>query len=352
MLLVVLLTAGGCIKITSGPAPLATGHLGVYKSADSGLSWKSAVSLMNAEGKPLAISDVSVNRIVMDPNDNLTLYLASDKGMYYSFDGGESWQFAQLFGYVPINDVAVDYFNKCNVFVTAGQSIYKSSDCLRTFSEVYFDKTRPDLQITDIATEDYNKNVVYAANNKGEVLKSEDFGKTWQLKKSFNNPIIQILIDKDDTRIIYFLTESAGIFKTTDGTKTWLSDKQETDINNDLNQFPESRICRYLVQDMTQKDTFIYASRFGLLKTVNGGAKWESIELITPERGVNIYSLAIDPKDNKVIYYGTDSTLYKSVDNGKNWAPQKPPTIGMVNFLLIDSKDSKIIYIGGKGIKK
>ena len=340
----------GCISINQ-PQVGPSGALGIYKTIDATLTWQPKSALLNAESKPLSIADVSVNRMIMDPTDHNALYIATDKGLFYSYTAADSWQQVPLFGSANIRDVAVDYFDKCNIFVAAGQSIYKSADCLRTWQEVYFD-SRQGLQITVVATENYNKNIVYAANNQGEVLKSYDYGKNWQVIKRVNNPIKQLLIDKDDTRIIYVATEIAGIFKTTDGGKTWSDEKPETDLNQGLNQFPDARVFNLLVQDISKKDTLILVTKYGLLRTTNGGAKWESIELITPERSANIYSLAIDPKDNRILYYGTDTTLYKSVDDGKNWQTQKPPTIGAVNVLLIDPQNSKVIYLGGKAIKK
>ncbi len=349
LLISLLLT--GCISIKDNGQAVKGGALGVYKSVDGSKSWQEKNFLLNVQGKMLTIGDVSVNRIVMDPNDRQALYLATDKGLYYSYTGADSWQRVELFADAPINDVAVDYFDKCNIFVTAGQSIYKTTDCLRTWQEVYFD-SRAGLSITEVETEYYNKNIVYAADNKGEVLKSTDYGKTWQTIKRLDNPVKQILIDKNDTRIVYVATETAGLFRTTDGGKTWSNDNPETDLNKELEKFYDGKVTHYLVQDMTEKNTFILASQYGLLRTTNGGLNWESIELITPERGANIFSLAIDPKNGNNLYYGTDTIIYKSADGGKSWATQKSPTSGAVNFLLINPEDSNIIYLGGKAIKK
>ncbi len=347
--LLLLPILAGCVQIKTSPQ-VTGGELGIHKTVDASANWQAKNALSNAEGKPLAISDTSVNRIIMDPSDNNALYLATQQGMFYSYDAADSWQYVDFFDGSVINDIAINYFDKCNVFMVAGQSIYRSKDCMRTWQEVYFD-SRADLQITDVETEHYNGNIVYAGTSKGEVLKSTNFGDTWQTIKRIDNPIKQILIDKDDTRIIYIATETAGLFKTTDAGKTWSNDKPETDINKGLNDFYDGKVYRYLIQDMTKKNTLVLASQYGLLKTTDGGTTWQSIELITPERGANIYSLAIDPKDDKIIYYGTDTTLYKSTDGGKNWSTQKSPTGGVINFLLIDPKETNIIYLGA-AIKK
>ncbi len=348
--LILTITLSGCISIsntpTSGQSTVLP--LGIFRSDDSSTTWKSKSLLANVSGKLLAISDTSINQMIFDPADHKTLYAATDKGLYYTLDGADSWQQIEIFGTAPINSVAVDYFNKCTVYAAAGQSIYKTDDCLRNWQELYFDKSRPELQFSVVATEGYNKNVVYAANNFGEILKSLDYGKTWQTIRRLNNPIKQILIDKDDTRIIYFATESSGLFKTTDAGKTWSDEKPDADINKGLEPFYDSKQFHNLVQDLTQKNSLFLASKYGLLKTTDGGKTWQSIELITPERGANIYGLAVDPKNNRIIYYGTDTTLYVSSDGGKNWATQKSPTSGLINIILVDTQNPKIIYLGAK----
>ncbi|MBN1325554.1 hypothetical protein JW977_01040 [Candidatus Falkowbacteria bacterium] len=340
----------GC-TVVSQPQKSPAGPLGVYRSEDSGLNWVLKSSILNTQGKVLTLGDVSVSKILMDPNEPNTLFLATDKGLWYSLTTGEGWQQIPLFGSNKINDVAVDYFNKCNVFVVAGQSIYRTTDCLRTWVEVYVD-TRQDLQITQIAADHYNKTYVYAANNKGEVLKSVDSGKTWQTIKRVNNSITQLLIDRDDSRIIYAITQNAGIYKTADAGKTWSDEKPETDINRQLDKFSESKNKPFLLQDRTKKNSYLMASKYGLLRTTDGGMKWEAIKLITPERSANIYALASDPTNAKIIYYSTENTIYKSTDGGLNWATQKSPTGGIPNFILINPKDAKVIYLGAKEMPK
>ncbi len=351
LVLAFCLILSGCTLVTA-PQKSTAGPLGVYRSEDSGLGWAVKSSVLNAEGKSLTIGDVSVTKILLDPNDNSVLYLATNSGLWYSLDSGDGWQQAVLFGNNPINDVAVDYFNKCNVFVVAGQSIYRSADCLRTWNEMYIDKSREDLQVTQIATDHYNKTYVYAANNKGEVLKSVDAGKTWQTIKRTNNVVTQLLIDADDSRLVYVVTQNAGIYKTTDGGKTWSDEKSETNINQSLDQFGESKNMPFLVQDKTKRNSYLLASRYGLLRTANAGMKWEAIPLITPERSTNIYALASDPTNAKIIYYSTDNTVYKSVDGGKNWATYKSPSVGIPNYFLLDPKNTKVIYMGAKAMPK
>jgi photosystem II stability/assembly factor-like uncharacterized protein len=345
VLFAVLLT--GCISFSGGSKKTTKiGPFGVYKSADESVTWQLKNDILNVEGKKVTLNNVTVRKIIFDPSDNKVLYLTTTAGLFYSFDAGDSWQRDQLFKANAINDVAVNYFDKCLLYVSAGQSIYKTEDCMRTWQEVYFDKSRAGLQVVDLETEDFNSNVVYAATNLGDVLKSVDYGKTWKTIKRLGNNINQIFIDEADTRIVYIVTRTKGIFKTIDGGTTWSSDDKETDLNQELKAFNDAKNGYSLAQDVTRKNTLIYASKYGLLRTNDGGMTWEKINLITPPRSGVIWSLEIDPKDGNKIYYGTENTLYKSVDGGQNWSTQNSPSNSIIDYIKIDPEDSKVIYLG------
>ena len=320
-----LIATSACISIKSGSTSQRD-YLGVFQSIDSGATWKLKGGILNTQGKIYTLGNVTINKIVLDPNDNQAIYLATNSGLYYSYDGGDGWLQAKYFASKQINNissVAVDHFNKCTIFVSAANKIYKSTDCSRSFTEVYIDTTREGLIINNLATEHYNNNVVYATNNKGDILRSDDYGMHWRLLRSYNDSIKQILIDKDDTRIVYFLTEKKGLYKTTDGGATWSDDfeieikgkKVKDPINKAIieNKRSDAKIGKFLAQDLTKKNTLILASKWGLLRTTDGGMTWEEINLVTPDRGASIYSLAIDPKNGSIIYYGTDTTLYLSL---------------------------------------
>lgn len=358
--LLIAISLTGCIKISGLGDDDKTSQadnrkLGVYKSLDAGQSWIKYNQINNPEVKNLTIDNLSINQIVMDPNDNLALYLAAETGAYYSYDGGYGWNPISYFNNKNVNDIAVEQYpeGKCNIYAAHSAYIYKTTDCGRTWKDVFYDN-RSGFTVTDLETENYNKNVIYAGTSLGEILKSIDFGNTWQTMKRIGDSVKQIIADENDTRIIYVLTEKDGIFKTQDGGLTWLDDVKATDINNGLKEFSKSKSARVMVQDKTQPNTFLYASAFGLLKTQDGGVSWEKIELIQPEKEKQalIYSLAIDPKNNNNILYGTATTVFKTTDGGVNWSTQQSPVKGYANEMLFDPIDSNIIYIAGKAIPK
>ncbi|MCX6740065.1 MAG: YCF48-related protein [Candidatus Parcubacteria bacterium] len=350
-LAILAVSLSGCISVKDS-SKTPKGYIGVFKSEDNAVTWKLKGSLLNTQGKVIPLVNVSVNRLILDPSDNNTVYLASEQGWYYSNDAGNSWMKSKFFENDNIADIAIDYQDKCTLYITVGANLSKSTDCGRTFTTIYNDSRA--IKITDIETDRYagNQNLVYFANSGGELRKSENFGGTWTLIRGSGNAIKQILLNAEDTRNIYLLIEKAGIAKSIDGGVTWSdTDKKTESINKDgAKLYKNFKNARLMVQDLSASNAFIYVSDYGLLRTIDGAQTWKPINLVTTVGGKNIYSLAVDPTNGNLIYYGTDSTVYKSADGGSTWSTQKAPNVGYVNFLLVDPKNTKNIYLGAKKI--
>jgi WD40 repeat protein len=58
----------------------------LYRSTDGGATWQT----LDGSGVD-ALPDIPVHSIVVDPDDSLRLYLATDLGVMTSIDGGRTW---------------------------------------------------------------------------------------------------------------------------------------------------------------------------------------------------------------------------------------------------------------------
>ncbi len=337
LLLLSIFIVSGCI-IQLGTGGKETSIKGIFKSSDKGNSW-AIKNLFLYSGGTGSINGVEVLDLVFDPQDNKAIYLASaNSGLIYSYDGAESWMKANgVDGRVEA--VAIDPKNKCVIYASLANTIIKSTDCSRNWSEVYID-TRADKLITALAVDHYDNLTVYAGNSAGDILKSVDGGSRWQVVERLGDKIARILISPADSRIIYIATSRKGIFKTANSGVSW------TEINDGLKPYSGAFEYRKLIFDPSQNDSLLLVSKYGLIRTMDGGKTWRPIELITPPTTTDIFSVAINPKDNKEIYYATASTFYKTVDSGQNWITKRLPSLAIPSVLMIDPQNSTVIYMG------
>ena len=314
---------------------------GVFKSFDKGENWVKKNMILSVQGIG-DMSNVNTLKLIFDPADNQAIYLLSaENGLFYTYDGSDSWFQPKQINTGRIEDLVVDPDNKCIIYSTFGNKILKSVDCSRSWQEIYVD-TRPQQIITSLAIDFYNHLSIYAGLQTGEIIKSEDGGISWTTINRFDNKIVQIAIYPHDSRIIYVVTQNRGILKSADKGKTW------QEINEELRKYPTSLDIKQLIFNESKPDSFIIAAKYGLIKTNDGGDSWQPINLITPPSSADIYALAINPEDENEIYYTTASTFYKTVDGGQNWITRKLPTTSAASYLLIDPESPNIIYMGAR----
>ncbi len=136
-------------------------------------------------------------------------------------------------------EIAVNPFNYSEYFVASGHgSLWKTTNSGITFSPV-FDANKS-YAIGCVAIDPTNPNVVWVGtgenNNQNNVIygdgiyKSEDGGKSWNnMGLNSSQQISGISIDPNNSNIVYIAAYGSsrisggdrGIFKTTDGGKTW-----------------------------------------------------------------------------------------------------------------------------------
>lgn len=341
-LLAGLLASGCSIKFGGKKNDVVAG---VFKSHDRGQTWAVKNLLLHSGGTANMIG-VDVIGLSFDPQDNKAIYLRSlANGLFYSYDGANSWMKAGPLGDKKINSVAIDPENKCVIYATISNTIVKSIDCNRSWDEVYID-TRSKNTLTALAIDSYNNLIIYAGNNIGEIFKSTNGGGNWQTIKTTKNEIKKILIDPHDTRIVYVATASKGIYKTVDSGATWFT------LNDGLKPYSGALEFKDLIFDPTEANSLLLVAKYGLLKTADGGENWEPLKLITPPASIDIYGAAINSKNNREIIYSTKTTFYRTTDGGNSWVTKRLPSGATATVLLFDPADPNIAYMGLRDFNK
>jgi PKD repeat protein/photosystem II stability/assembly factor-like uncharacterized protein len=154
-----------------------TFSVGVLKSTDGGQTW-------NTTGLSWKLTDQAmVYRILKDPNDDNTLYVATNKGLYKTVDGGDHFQ--KIDGH---HFREIEFQPGSNTRFYAGDSwggIFYSDDSGNSWTQV-IDKSNQDAGRVAIAVSPDSANVVYgliaaADNGLFAVYRSNDFGHSFHV---------------------------------------------------------------------------------------------------------------------------------------------------------------------------
>ncbi len=321
-----LVMGAGCVQI-GGTA--AAGPMGVFRSDDKGESWKAAMTFPTAQGVK-SISGVKVYRIFNDPSDPNSLYLATrGQGLFYTYNNGSTWQYAEGLGQKFIYGLAVDPHDKCTIFAADAQHIYKTTDCSRTWQAVYSEE-RPQERLVSIAIDYRNSRQVYGAIVGGDIIASSDGGTSWRIVKRFGLQVQQIMTDPFTANRLYVGTYKDGLYRSDNGGGSW------QDMGSGLSNFSGSSDFYRLVLHPSRANSLFWISKYGILRSDDAGVTWTDLKLITPPGSVNVYAFAVNPDNDKELYYtGTilgenqshlRSTFYKSTDGGRTWVTKKLPT--------------------------
>ncbi len=297
-------------------------------------------------------------------------------GIWKTVDGGVVW--TPIFDRVPISSVgaiAVAPSNPDILYagtgdvsmvggsVNMGDGVYKSTDAGKTWQHVGLDETE---HIGNLWIDPKNPDVVivaalgrtYSKNPQRGVFKTTDGGKTWRkvlfrddtvgavdLAFAAENPKIgfaalwQHFTNPGHERGAIESAGFAGIYKTADGGDTW------TQVTDGL---PSGRLGRIgvAVSPDGRKAFAIVAgagrgSGGGLFRSDDGGAHWARSTEDSRIQGSGYFSrVFLDPRNSDVVYVAQTS-LYRSEDGGRTFDSYKGAPGGDDNHALwIDPTDS------------
>lgn len=344
-LILITFFVSGCVVTTTSQQTVANNMGGIYLSIDKGTTWKSKSLIPTTNGKPASFSGLDAASLVMDPSDSKAVYFGSvGNGLYYTYNGGETWQIASGLGNATIRAIDIDPGNKCTIYVAIANAVYRSTDCSRTWSQVYLDS--PTVTVDSVAVDHYNSSVIYISVSRGDLIRSEDGATSWQTIYRAKDKIIKVVIDPSDSRAMYVATEKNGIFYSKDSGEKW------SDFNKTLREQQLGLSVRDVALAKSDSKIIYIATSYGMLRSKDGGDTWDKIELIPPEKQAAINAMAINANNSDEVYYVTNTTFYRSLDGGKSWTPIKLPTSRAGAKLLVNPQSPNIVYMAFKTIAK
>ncbi|WP_242134288.1 T9SS type A sorting domain-containing protein [Aestuariivivens marinum] len=331
---------------------------GIWKSINSGSSW-------------LPLSDnlpqIGVSGIAIDYNDSNIIYIATGDddgwdtysvGVMKSIDGGTTWNSTGLntsAGHpTNMNDIYMHPNNSNILWVATNKGVYKTID-----GGVNWTNTNgtQNLNIKDIKLKPGDPNTIYAvtpdtfyvSTNGGDTFTDAGFGTG--LPASSSRLVIDVTAD--NTNVIYTLSalnnDFQGLYKSTDSGVTFSQMAASTPGN--VNLFDDSKQAYYdmafAVSNTNENE--IYVGVLNIWKSINGGASFTKVnEWFQPASAsyshADIHLLRFY---DGVLFAGTDGGFYKTTDGGTNFMDLTDGMqIGQFYRLSV-SKESSNKMVGG-----
>jgi len=258
----------------------------------------------------------------------------------------------------------------------ASGGVWKSTDGGTTFKPVFeqqiqsigavsIDKANPSTAWVGTG-ESWVRNSVSVGDG---VYKTTDGGSTWTnvgLKDSEHIARIAIDPKKSDTVFVcatghaWDTNEERGVFRTTDGGKTWkkvLYVDKETGCG-DITMDPQDPSIVYagMWQFRRQPDFFRSGGPgSGLYRTKDGGETWEKLKNGLPSGHLGRIAVAVAPSRPSTVYAVVEAkktALYRSDDLGEHWREMNDSFNVQVRpfyfaHLVVDPKDHNRVYKPG-----
>ncbi|HEX5875023.1 MAG TPA: hypothetical protein VFY60_10280 [Pyrinomonadaceae bacterium] len=274
-----------------------------------------------------------------------------------------------------ISGFAVDPGNHTRYYVAvASGGVWKTTNAGTTWTPIFDNEAS--YSIGAIALDPKNPLVVWVGTGENNsqrsvaygsgLYKSEDGGRTWRnvgLKTSEH--IGRIAIDPKDSNIVYVASQGPlwgpggerGLFKTTDGGKTWKSilsiseNTGVTDVVIDHND-PNTLYCASYQRRRHRWTLINGGPESAIYKSTDAGATWNRLRAGLPTVELGRVGLAISPVDSNVIYATVEAAdrrggIFRSGDRGGSWERRNEfdSTAMYYSRIVADPKDVDRIYV-------
>ncbi len=359
----------------SAPAQQAapTAVAGIDQAVLKAYQWRSIGPARG--GRSIAVSGVKGH-----PND--AYFGATGGGLWKTSDAGQSW--------APVTDgqiksssvgaVAVSESNPDIVYIGMGESairgnimpgdgVYKSTDAGKTWTHVGFSNSDA---ISKIRVDPTNPDIVFVADfgrygvpsaERG-VFKTTDGGKTWK-KVLFRNDktgAVDVAFDRNHPNVMYAALWEAyrveyqmssggpgsGLFKSTDGGDTW------TEITRNPGLPAKGPIGKIGVAVSGGDSNRVYAlvehADGGLFASDDAGATWKLVNADRRIRQRAFYYTHVyaDPVAKDTVYL-LNTSAFRSTDGGKTLKSIGKGTHGDHHDLWIDPGNTQHLVLGNDG---
>ncbi len=324
----------------------------LLESVDGGKSWRNKHSVSLQEG---------FYQLQYQSN---TIFATSKKGLLVSYDNGENWAIKNVSQSISFEKIAFDK-NKNTLYLASKQGILMKNNAqwnkilpqsqlvlgsklyvgdkngtfydyngelntLNPLGSMYFSENKAPLRFaeqTPLIVSPQNNDILYAGSNKLHI--SMDKGKNWRtISEDLTNgdkkgnkaygTISAIAESPFLFGLIYTGSDDGMIHVSENGGVSWQkiynAFPNPLKVNNLLaSKHNRQRVITTLSSvDKNNHEPFLFLSN-------DLGKTWTEIRADLPENRINI--VREDPKNEQILYVGTENGLYVSFNLGESWQP-------------------------------
>lgn len=288
----------------------------IVRSTDRGTTWVSSTT---------GITGVNISDIVVSPDfeNDRTLFAAGNPGgLYRSSDGGTTWTIASPDA-VSVS-ISPSFATDGTVYAVGLASVYRSTDRGLSWSYVMSAPMGKYFNEISFSPAFASDSTIFLTGMSYSGLShylygSTDGGATWVERAAFAGRYAKGAVAVSPsfaTDATIFVSTNSALHRSTDGGLNWTSAS------------PVSFIYSIVISPDYASDRKVYiGTENGLYRSTDGGATWQAMRnagLLATTWGEDpdaIHTLKIiDGLGGRVIFAGTGSGVFQSLDEGDTWS--------------------------------
>ena len=340
---------------------------GVWKTEDYGIHWNNISDGFFKTGTvgAIAVSESDPNVVIVGMGEHAArgVMTSMGDGVYKSEDSGITWKHIGLDFSRHISNIEIHPSNPDIFFVAVqgaqfGSSkergIYKTLDGGETWEKVLY--VNDNVGASSLSMDMNNPRILYAAMWEHErtpwqmksggpdsgIYKSTDGGQNWtKLEKGLPKIIGKsgISVSRANSKIIYVNLEAegdkSGVYRSEDSGASW---KQ---INKERIAVTRSWYYMEVFAD-PQDENKVYVLNAPVLKSIDGG---KTFNVLNTPHGDN-HHLWIHPKNNQIMINSNDGGANVTLNGGKSWSTQQNQPTSQFYRVIADSQVPYHVYGG------
>jgi photosystem II stability/assembly factor-like uncharacterized protein len=340
------LMSGRIADIALHPTDLSTWYVavgsgGVWKTTNSGTTWKSIFDDENS---------YSTGCVVLDPSNPETVWVGTGEnvggrhvgfgdGVYKSLDGGASWNNMGLTDSQHISEIIVHPTDPNTVYVASQgplwspggeRGLFKTTDGGQTWTKILSDGEW--TGVTDVIMDPRDPKVLYAATWQHHrtvatvidggpetgIYRTTDGGTSWTRLKSGlpkgNMGKIGLTVSPQNPDVVYAVIEldnrKGGTWRSTNRGASWEKRSDAVSGGTGPHYYQELEASPHAFDRIYILDTRMQVSD-------DGGKTFRRVK--NTAKHVDNHALAFRPDDPDWLLVGTDGGLYETFDLAENW---------------------------------